>query len=119
MVQERVAVNQRVATLRYKDRTHDGPDDYLNAFLMSKLFRQQVEQACATSTGIPNLAMDDLRNVMVPWPPADQRKILGGELMTLNENTKRLSACIENAGTLYQERFVARVHQNVHGRVSS
>lgn len=116
VVQERVAVNQRVAALRYKARADDGPDEYLNAFLLSKSFRQQVEQACATSTGIPNLGMDDLRNVIVPWPPVEQRKAVGAQLAALNKDTDRLSACIADAATLYQERFVARVHQDVHGR---
>lgn len=109
---ERVAVNQRVAILRPKVTA----DAYLYAFLRSSLFREQLERATAMSVVLPNLAMSDLRNVLVPWPSAEERARIGDTLEASERRHRALALRIRRALTLYGERFFSIVHARVHGR---
>lgn len=109
---ERVAVNQRVAILRPKVT----PDAYLYAFLRSSLFREQLERATAMSVVLPNLAMSDLRNVLVPWPSSKERARIGEALVASELHHRTLASRIIRAIALYEEQLFSTVHASVHGR---
>lgn len=109
---ERVAVNQRVAILRPKV----APEAYLYAFLRSNLFREQLERATAMSVVLPNLAMSDLRNVLVPWPSAEERAQIGETLVASELRHRALTSRIQRALALYEEQLFSTIHAGVHGR---
>lgn len=105
--------NQAVCFIRCQDNM---TARYLNAWLSTELVQSSVKLSSVQSAQ-PNLSMEDVGNLRIPWPPVEERsKVLNAIGSLCNELDGQTSVC-RQVVELLSERRSALISAAVTGKI--